>query len=355
MADYLFGVIEGFYGRTWPWPARRDMVRFLGEQGFNSYIYAPKLDRQLRRAWRESHGAAHFEALLALRAACRRHALSFGIGFSPWGLQSEYGEPERSALRARFEQLKPLECNVICVLFDDMPGNVADLARRQAQIVADISAFSGAGRVLMCPTYYSFDPQLERLFGTMPPAYLETLGVSLPPEVDILWTGPLVVSPGFSRADIDAVAARIGRRPVLWDNYPVNDGRKISRYLHLLPPRGRPAQLREWCAGHLANPMNQPYLSQLPLAVLARGCRVGDGFDADADWRAAGESLFGPELAALLRRDAQCFQFEGLDVLSAERRHALIDEYRCLSHPAAQEVVEWLGEAYRFDPECLND
>lgn len=355
VTEFPCGVIEGFYGRAWSWSARREAVRFLSHQGLDTYVYAPKSDRQLRRAWRELHDTSDFDALLALRATCREQGIRFGIGFSPWGLQNAYTASDRAALRRKFEHINQLDCDLLCILFDDMPGAIADLASRQAAIVEDIQAFSNARRFAMCPTYYSFDPQLERLFGPMPHDYLETLGASLQPRVDVFWTGSLVLAPGFSRADIEPVAARIGRKPLLWDNYPVNDGRKISRFLHLLPVRNRPARLRDWCAGHLANPMNQPLLSQLPLASLAHSYRSGDAYDPEHFWRTEIASLVGSELAVLLQRDVARFQHEGLDRLDVRERAALRVDYERVAHPAAREVIDWLEEFYQFDPECLND
>lgn len=353
MASFFSGVIEGFYGRTWSWSAREQMVGFLAEQGLDAYVYAPKADRWLRRGWREAHPAAEFAALLALREQCRRRGVRFGIGLSPWGLQSDYSAADRAALHAKLRLLEPLDVDLFCILFDDMPGAIPDLAQRQAAIVTDVMAAAPAPRLLMCPTYYSFDPQLEQFFGPMPARYLEDLGAALPAEVDVLWTGPLVLSPGYSRADIDAVANRLGRRPALWDNYPVNDGRKISRFLHLLPVQGRPAALRKWCTGHLANPMNQPLLSQLPLASLAHSLR-DEAYEPERCWREQ-LAVLPPALGRLLARDVELFQREGLDLIEPGQRRALIDEYAGCGHPAGVEVVDWLGEGYRFDPECLND
>jgi hypothetical protein len=353
--NFLFGIIEGFYGRAWSWEARVEAVDFLQREQFNSYVYAPKSDRQLRRAWRELHSTAEFEKLLVLREHCRQRGIQFGIGFSPWGLQSEYGADDRAQLRKKFQQLNQLDCDVLCLLFDDMPGAIEGLALRQAAIVDDIASFSTARRFAMCPTYYSFDPQLEKLFGAMPADYLQTLGAALPAAVDIFWTGPLVLSPGFMQVDIDAISEKIQRKPLLWDNYPVNDGRKISRFLHLLPVRKRPAQLRDWCSGHLANPMNQPVLSQLPLASLARSYRLAENYNAENFWNENLVDLVGVELAPLLLRDAALFQTQGLDALSANKRAALIAEYAQVNHPAAREVIGWLQEQYQFDPECLND
>lgn len=355
MKDFISGVIEGFYGRPWSWQARTEIVDFLQREQFNSYIYAPKSDRQLRRAWREPHPSDVFENLLTLREHCRSRGIQFGVGFSPWGLQSEYSAADRAQLQQKFQQLNQLDCDVLCILFDDMPGAIDALAQRQATIVADIASMSNARRFAMCPTYYSFDPQLEKLFGTMPADYLHTLGKLLPESIDIFWTGSLVLSPGYTQDDINAISEKIQRKPLLWDNYPVNDGRKISRFLHLLPVRERPAQLRDWCSGHLANPMNQAVLSQLPLASLAQSFRLGEGYSADAFWNERIAEIVGVELSHLLRRDVQLFQTQGLDAISASEREVLIAEYSRVNHPAAGEVIEWLKEAYRFDPECLND
>lgn len=291
----------------------------------------------------------------ALRANCRTHAIQFGIGFSPWGLQSAYDPADRQALQKKIRELNRLDSDIFCILFDDMPGAIDDLAQRQCAIVADILTVCNAPRILVCPTYYSFDPVLEQVFGAMPARYLETLGAGLDARAEILWTGALVLAPSFSRADIDAVSSRLGRKPVLWDNYPVNDGRRISRFLHLLPVRERPWQLSEWCGGHLANPMNQAFLSQLPLASLAHNYRLRDAYDPEQFWREQAPVLYGAELAALLQRDVELFQTQGLDQLNTRERELLSADYRRVEHPAALELIDWLHEGYRFDPNCLTD
>ncbi len=38
------GVIEGFYGPPWSHQDRLDVLRFMGREGLNTYIYAPKDD-----------------------------------------------------------------------------------------------------------------------------------------------------------------------------------------------------------------------------------------------------------------------------------------------------------------------
>ena len=352
---FLRGVIEGFYGRVWPWQERHAWIDFLAANAFNTYVYAPKADRSLRRAWREDMPPDDLEHLRVLREHCRQKNVGFGIGFSPWGLQSEYTAPDRAALKRKFAQINQLNADFICILFDDMPGDFERLAARQIDIVYDIAAQSNADRFAMCPTYYSFDPVLEQLFGKMPENYLEDLGRRLDTAIDIFWTGSQVLAPGFTREDIDAISSRIRRKPLLWDNYPVNDGRKSSRFLHVKPVVNRPARLHEWCAGHFANPMNQPRLSRFPLMSLATSYASGDDYCADSEWARQVRELTDRRFAALLERDANLFQTLGLDALSNVQRQQMISEYSAVSDPSAQEIVDWLEERYRFDPECLND
>ena len=63
-----------------------------------------------------------------------------------------------------------------------MPGDSSSLAQRQAEIVQDVQAWSDANHIIVCPTYYSFDPVLERFFGNRPDDYWEDLGRLLPPQ-----------------------------------------------------------------------------------------------------------------------------------------------------------------------------
>lgn len=356
---FTTGVIEGFYGRVWPWEQRAHLIDCFAAWQLGLYVYAPKSDRTLRRAWREQWSADDETQLRELRLHARQQGVEFGLGLSPWGLQSHYGRGDAVALRDKVTRLNDsIAPDWLCILFDDMPGEGSDLASRQAEIVGDIVAASSARRFAMCPSWYSDDPQLAALFGPQPPGYLETLGRELPPAVDVFWTGPLVVSPGYDPHDFAHVAAQLGRKPLLWDNYPVNDGRRISRFLHLRPLLRRPRALRNVCSGHVLNPMNQPLLSKPALASLAvvDALAEREGDEAMlAWWRQSLPGLVGPRTATLLLRDVERFQDEGLDALEPDEKSTLRAEYAAVGEPAATEVADWLAESYRFDPECLND
>ena len=192
--EFLSGVIEGFYGRAWSFDTRLAYADYLREAGLNTYIYCPKGDLYLRRRWQEDWPDAQWQELGLLAAAYRQRGLYWGVGLSPVELYRDYGVPERAEFRRKVERLGGLDAPVLAILFDDMPGDLPSLATRQAEIVDDVCRWLPGVRVLVCPTYYSFDPVLEKHFGTMPADYWPQLGRELPSQAEIFWTGNKVCS-----------------------------------------------------------------------------------------------------------------------------------------------------------------
>ncbi len=346
----LRGVIEGFYGSPWPAEARSLYAAWLAELGLNCYLYAPKADPYLRRAWTEHWPEDEWCMLRNLAERHRRAGIMFGIGLSPFSLYADYSPAQRSRLRAKIERLNALDAPFLAILFDDMPGNQMDLAARQADIVNDCLAWSCAERVAVCPTYYSYDPVLERVFGTRPAAYWRDLGAAIPGEVDIFWTGEKVCADAVPASTLNVINAELRRPVMLWDNYPVNDGADRSRHLYLEPPPARDADnLRTVSRGHLCNGMNQPWLTLPALAGLAAL------YDATVDRHNWLADTLGDVTYSRLRRDAGRFRERKREQLLEDDGQALQQVYGALGTPAAREVVAWLRGDYRFDPACLTD
>jgi len=345
----LTGAIEGFYGRPWAPAERLQLVSDLAELRLDAYLYAPKADAHLRRRWAEPWPAAEAASLAQLAKHCRDAGLAFGLGLSPFRLYADYGPAARRALQARIRQLDELGANFLAVLFDDMPGDTAELAARQADIVADAAAWSGAARLLVCPTYYSDDPVLDRVFGQRPAGYREALGAALPETVDIFWTGRTVCATAIAKADVVDAAAAFGRPVTLWDNWPVNDGAKRSLHLYLRPPPAREGALASACAGHLCNAMSQPVLSLPALAGLAE---LHGRLPSAAEWLA---DRLGPAVAAALAEDAALLEQRPRDTLSATEEARLRERYGALGGAAPRELLAWLDGAWTFDPDCLTD
>lgn len=357
MSQFELAVIEGFYGRCWSDSARLAMLPFLAEQRYNSYIYAPKQDRSLRAQWQQPWDRAQLQSLQQLAGACRQQGLGFAIGLSPMGLESGFSAPMRAHLRNKLEQIATLGLDRLCILFDDMPGADGALLSRQLDLMELVVLHSGVDRLAMCPTYYSSDPRLDQVFGQRPVNYLADLGRLLPPAIDLFWTGEQVICDQISVASVAAIAELLRRPPLLWDNYPVNDGRATADFLHLYPYTGRSWQLREVCRGHVVNPMNQAYLSCLPLASLPVLYRQAASYQPDKQWLQGLQQLCSAPLQQLLQRDQALFQQRGRASLSEVQNRQLQDEYQALAthQPMAAEVVAWLAGEYQFDPACLTD
>ena len=354
MSDFFYGVIEGFYGRQWRWQDRTNYAGFLKEHGFGSYIYAPKGDEYLRSAWREKHPAKEWQQLLRLSEHYRSKGVSWGLGFSPLGMLENYSVEDRACIKQKIQHINALSPDILCILFDDTRGDIEGLADRQLEIVSDILNESNAAQHIVCPTYYSLDPVLEQVFGAMPEGYLDRLGGQLPKEIGIFWTGNKVIAESFEQKDIESITQIFNRKPIIWDNYPVNDGKLTSRFLNLKPYSGRPHGMRNWCGGHIVNPMNQPYLSQIALHSLGSIYKQGSGADPTAMLEDGLGVLQSDALAQQLTADINLFQQAGLDAMTDQLQEEKIKLYKAFSHPAADEIVDWLEGGYRFDPDCLT-
>lgn len=82
--------------------------------------------------------------------------------------------------------------------------------------------------------------------------YLNTVGCKLDPGIDIMWTGPKVISRLISPESIDAIAEVLRRKPVIWDNLHAND--YDQKRIFLGPYSGRPSTLLTKLKGVLTNP-----------------------------------------------------------------------------------------------------
>lgn len=346
---FLTGILEGFYGRPWSFETRLAYADYLAQAGLNTCLYCPKSDPYLRKQWQCDWPDAHWRELRRLSAGYRDREIYWGVGLSPFALYRDYGPAQRELLRRKIDQLAELEAPLLAVLFDDMPGDLDALASRQAEIVADVVAWLPATRVLVCPTYYSFDPVLEKFFGSMPVDYWPCLGRELPSCVDIFWTGNQVCSETISLADIERIYDQLKRPLLLWDNYPVNDGALRSNFLYLDRLSGREVLPRELLTGHLCNSMNQGVLSLPALTGLADLYQCGG---QDREWLVR---AIGPRTWRQLQEDRQAFQELGRSGMGEGRCREIANRYSSLPGSAAQEIVGWLLGEYQFDPACLTD
>lgn len=348
------GIIEGFFGPLWSWPDRQQLMEVLQPHGYNVYWYAPKGDRYLRRAWQEPYPEAITEEISAFARWCDDRDIAFGVGLSPWEVFHGFDDAARRALEEKLAFLQGVGVRRLAILFDDMAADVPDLVARQGEIIDWVGQRTGFSQLAVCPSYYSDDPVLDRVFGQRPDRYLEDLGKALDPAVDIFWTGEEVCSRELSPGHLRRVATQLGRKPLLWDNYPVNDGDRMSRHLHLRGFTGRPATNAGLISGHMINPALQPHLTAIPALTLALSYQQGDNYCYGAAFREAARLVAGDVMAEQLLADLLVLQDTGLHRMGAGRLKALEETYRYIDHPAAREVVRWLAGEYQVTDEMVQ-
>ncbi len=278
--DFLGGVVEGFYGQPWTHAQRLQLFERMAAWGLNTYFYAPKDDVKHRAIWRENYSDQELASLAALIDSCQQHKLTFIYGLGP-GLDIRFANPsELETIKRRFEQLINVGAQHFALLFDDLPGEMyADDRRAYESIAAAQSAVTNGifdwlrdkiphSRLLFCPTPYCDRMDRWQLGGA---ECLETIGRLLAPAIDILWTGPEIISQEISVESIRNLSQRIQRPPVIWDNLHAND--YDLRRLYCGPYSGRPPELLQNVRGILSNPNNEFPINYVPLRTFAHYLR----------------------------------------------------------------------------------
>jgi len=274
--EFLGGVIEGFYGRPWKHSQRLEMVDQLASWQLNTYFYAPKDDLKHRALWRECYDASEIDALTEVVERCQRQNVNFIYGISP-GLDIRFGDAaELMILQQRLQQMMEIGVCHFALLFDDLPGDMSsedqkqfpDLASAQSQVANSIfhwlTEHQTETRLIFCPTPYCDRMDRADLGGA---DYLDTIGRELIDSIDLFWTGPAIISEQIPVESIDALAKRIGRKPVIWDNLHAND---YDQRRLFCGPYSRSNELRDSVRGILSNPNNEFPINFIPLQTLGR-------------------------------------------------------------------------------------
>ncbi|KAG5831105.1 hypothetical protein ANANG_G00300320 [Anguilla anguilla] len=255
---FISGVVEGFYGRPWTMEQRKELFRRQQKWGLNTYLYAPKDDYKHRMFWREMYSVEEAEQLMTLIGAAKEHGIEFIYAISP-GLDITFSnQKEVSTLKRKLDQVSHFGCRSFALLFDDIDHNMcpadkevfSSFAHAQVSITNEIFQYLGEPETfLFCPTEYCGTfcyPNVSQS------PYLRTVGEKLLPGIEVLWTGPKVVSKDITVESIEEVSKILKRAPVIWDNIHAND--YDQKRLFLGPYKGRSTELIPRLKGVLTNP-----------------------------------------------------------------------------------------------------
>ncbi len=257
----ISGIIEGFYGPPWTHETRLDFIDFLADHGGNTYVWAAKLEPRHRELWAEPFTSEELAQFAEL--AIRRESVQVLIGLTP-------GSDATS--EQLINKLRPVianGCHGVVLSFDDLP--VLDAATKHRDLANELIKQLNT-QVWLVPTHYA---------GTTSSPYLEKLFDGLHDDVLVMWTGVHVVNDSITALDAQLrTAACNNRKPLLWDNTPVNDA-IMSEALHLGPYASRETTLRKVVLGLLMNPMEFALASR---PTIASGLAWARGDDAWSAW-----------------------------------------------------------------------
>uniref|UniRef100_A0AAY3ZUN6 protein O-GlcNAcase n=1 Tax=Denticeps clupeoides TaxID=299321 RepID=A0AAY3ZUN6_9TELE len=274
---FLSGVVEGFYGRPWTMEQRKELFRREQKWGLNTYLYAPKDDYKHRMYWRDLYSPAEAEQLVTLISTAKKHNIEFIYAISP-GLDITFSNPKEVAtLKRKLDQVSEFGCRSFALLFDDIETEMCPADKEafssfaHAQVAVTNEVFQHLPEpdtFLFCPTDYCAAfcmPSVNKS------SYLHTVGETLLPGIDVLWTGPKVVSKEISVESIKEVSGVLKRAPVIWDNIHANDF--DPQRVMMGPFKDRPTELLPNLRGVLTNPNCEFELNFVAIHTLATWCK----------------------------------------------------------------------------------
>ncbi|MCY0898882.1 MAG: beta-N-acetylglucosaminidase domain-containing protein [Firmicutes bacterium] len=284
------GIVEGFYGDPWTKDERQQMMQILGGYGATHYLFGPKDEPGFRADWRTPFSREQLARFQEMLEAAEKAGLVLGFALSP-GLDIDFGSgADLEALIAKFQQLARAGIPWLGLFWDDIdpdhshrdlerfpdPGHAQAWVTNQCREALATHAL--AEPWVFCPTEY---------WGRQDSPYRRALRDALHPSVHVIWTGPGICSEAITGADAAQVSAQFGHPLVIWDNYPVNDADMVHE-LHLGPLEGRDTDVLAQVAGYLANPMDRPWASVIPLLTILRYLQDPTRYDP---WKAWEEAL----------------------------------------------------------------
>ncbi len=352
--ETTLGIIEGFYGKLYTKRQRESLCSFASKNGYSYYIYAPKNDRSLRRAWMDDFTEEQSKKLKTFSSFCHAHGMKFGIGISPLGVTEDLDRKLPVLYKKIDTAIKEFNTDIIAILFDDIKLYTKDEGVKQKLIVKDIfKRLKGKEiRLIFCPTYYSFDPILDKVFGTRPEDYFEQITEDLPSDIEIFWTGNKVLSKSITREDIENINHRFNRKVTIWDNYPVNDGKFISKKIYT-----REFSCREKLDGtvlsHAVNPMLEANLTKIALSTLPLCYQEKTESDIGKYRLEQIKKLFKSDNSKLIEY-LNLLNDEGIESLNEKQQKELIKICENQKTAAAKEIIDFLNGVYKFDPACLT-
>jgi len=181
-----------------------------------------------------------------------------------------------------------------------------------------LQALDRSCTLCMCPTDYH---------GVKPfSPYLTELGRGLNPAVDVMYTGPEICSSHITTEQARDFTEAVGRPPLIWDNYPVND-LAMQPNLHIGPIKGRSSHVYTMARGYVINTMIQAEASKIPLLTFADYFANPDGYQPEESYLAAITEIAGEESSWAVKILGENSLSSCLEEQAAPRLAQLVEQF----------------------------
>ncbi|MFJ9851664.1 beta-N-acetylglucosaminidase domain-containing protein [Streptomyces sp. NPDC101150] len=300
------GTAEGFFGQPWSRAQRLAQLDFMGRTKQNRYLYAAGDDPYRQARWRDPYPAEQRAGFRALAERARANHVTLGWAIAPGQAMCMSSEEDLRALRRKVDAMWALGFRSFQLQFQDVsysewhcdadeeafgkgPEAAAKAQARVADALADHLAerHPGAAPLSLMPTEYYQDGAT---------AYREALAGALGDRVEVAWTGVGVIPRTITGGELSTARQVFGRPLVTMDNYPVND--YAQDRLFLGPYSGREPAVATGSAALLANAMEQPVASRIPLFTAADYAWNPHAYRPSESWEAAVDDLAGGDRKA---------------------------------------------------------
>ncbi len=276
--------IRGIKGLRWNPSDYLSIIDFLPACRFNFLMLCYGMVPEHCREWRKPYSEEHLQAISEIVQRCNERYIRVCVAVNP-SLRSEppicySSEQDLALLGAKFRASYDLGVRTFALALDDINFEMvhpedkrayAGLGHAHVDLVRRLNdalrGLDSENKLIFCPTTYFTRYALERK------DYTEALAHGLPEDVDVFWTGPEWNSTTVSSGDARSFCSLVGRKPLLWLNYPVNDYLAPHPWRLLLEPvKLSCTELPRWIKGLVSNPMRQIEASKIPLWSVARYC-----------------------------------------------------------------------------------
>ncbi|WP_406406042.1 beta-N-acetylglucosaminidase domain-containing protein [Streptomyces sp. NBC_01643] len=300
------GMTEGFYGQPWTREERLAQIDFMGRTKQNRYLYAAGDDPYRQARWRDPYPAERRADFRALAERARARHVTLGWAVAPGQAMCMSSDGDVKALTRKIDAMWALGVRVFQLQFQDVSysewhcdNDAATFgrgpeaaARAQARVASEVARHlaqrhPGSEPLSVMPTEFYQDGAT---------AYRTALAKELDDRVQIAWTGVGVVPRTITGRELAGARATFRHPLVTMDNYPVNDYAQDRIFLG--PYTGRDPAVAIGSAALLANAMEQPSASRIPLFTAADFAWNPKGYLPQESWQAAIDDLAGDDAGA---------------------------------------------------------